>query len=1638
MTTETGVEVEVKKAAEEPPQQQGAAVNTQDGNRPKQGHDGKLPEDRDLGDGDDVSEKTTPSKIPKSPQKSSKRLKTIPFKVTLLDTSEYEGEIEKHSRGQALLDMVCEHLNLLEKDYFGLTFCDTDSQKNWLDPSKEIKKQMRTASWHFAFSVKFYPPDPSQLTEDITRYYLCLQLRDDILSGRLPCSFVTHALLGSYAVQAELGDFDPEDHGTDYASDFRFAPNQTRELEERVIELHRTYRGMTPADAEISFLENAKKLSMYGVDLHHAKDSEGIDIMLGVCANGLLIYRDRLRINRFAWPKILKISYKRSNFYIKIRPGEYEQFESTIGFKLPNHRAAKRLWKVCIEHHTFFRLVSPEPPPKGFLVTGSKFRYSGRTQTQTRQASALIDRPAPTFERSASKKYLLSRSMDGEFSRPASVLGENHEGVAQRSASERQRRRSGDEQDEEGSYRATSPTKIKEFKKEDVEGESPADKQESDQDSTPQPKQEFQDKTEDVLLKHQASINELKRALKEPNSKLVHREKRLSATSQKYGGSPGTTPEKKPASGEEGREEPVATALEGFTQKTVVSSPEGSEEWVFIEKHISSQEELAVALKDKKEKSSAQDQEQTVDSLYRTEEENPAVVSSQEEAVQESGGTQEGKDMMEDQDAAEETVVQETLDEKVLTDEKAPSAQESGAESSKPQNHEKQLDDTVAVCQEGTQAQHSLGESVKEKQDNKAQLTQDSGGVSEIEADSSVLETQDERQTDSVRVQREPRPQSLNLGKPADLFYETEQPHTGEENKDLESDEETPPDKINNEGNEAEEYMSDFQETMTVSSEPYLQMEEVERPKSPSSPEKQTSFLQNATEVQSKPKSEPPDSRPSLKQEETSPNKVKGDELAPFLNEEEAKVGVGDRGKSETEEDEKKTVTMTEEKSLIKTCSVLSVTEPSKDTEKTVFPDGEEIQKVEDKTIEKRISHQADNGADSTGSTGAAEAEAQMDLEPKQPETIELTAPTVAEEETSEKDFPVNDKSEKPEPLNKEKAEDSFTEEQSSEAEKKALKSHESSKEKSPGNDEGQTTIREQVEEGPVILFPETDIRCEADGEEAKEDRFSELAEPGAKESRKVGDGEYKKGDLELKPGEDDSQITALGSESQGPGAESNRDRSGKDDSSLCESKSNELIPDSRKLDEESSGFHTPDPSLVAVATLTTQESKQKASDQHSHDKPEEHAGKSTHGTDEMEKGETGETVDAGKDLESEQKNQPDEQADKKAQDTQCSDTKTETARTDMPEVPAKPVKRQGPAVPPRPSRTFPKDPGPEVAKKKHVREPWERRLGSASEDDQERETLYLKETHLGIERKCSSITVSSTSSLEAEVDFTVIMDLHTGVEEFSKGMSELGGRDRLPEVDRDDFEETSCFFSARLMSTQEKPPEEMQGKGLEDLSHHEECMLNRHLSSVKTCALLESETCEPLDTENKTTVVSTAPSLNKTDAKAEEPSTEASVVSQTKTTKTEATEQVMGNSCTGKETATVSRTVTTLAAAVSPNHSVVTGKEAPPSPQPAPPETSSPVKTGTLGRAVGTVTTETVSSATTTHVTKTVKGGFSETRIEKRIIITGDDDVDQDQALAMAIQEAKQQHPDMLVTKAVVVRETESSSLEKHRKSQS
>ncbi|XP_061452223.1 protein 4.1 isoform X45 [Rhineura floridana] len=461
----------------------------------------------------------------KGSQKTARRPRnSMHCKITLLDDTIFECSLDKHAKGQDLLKKVCDHLNLLEEDYFGLAIWDTPISKTWLDAAKEIKKQVHGGPWNFTFNVKFYPPDPAQLTEDITRYYLCLQLRKDIITGRLPCSFATLALLGSYTIQSELGDYDPDLHSTDYVSDFKLAPNQMKELEDKVMELHKTYRCMTPAQADLEFLENAKKLSMYGVDLHQAKDLEGVDITLGVCSSGLLVYKDKLRINRFPWPKVLKISYKRSSFFIKIRPGEHEQYESTIGFKLPSYRAAKKLWKVCVEHHTFFRLTSTEAIPKSkFLVLGSKFRYSGRTQAQTRQASALIDRPAPQFERTASKRA--SRSLDGAVAvvtpdrspRPKSAPA-----IAQSHVTESAPPVVSDSKE-------SAVTKAEKERKEVKREETLPEKAKTE------PTEGFQDleKTQEEIKKHHANISELKKNFMEsvPEPRPSEWDKRLSTHS---------------------------------------------------------------------------------------------------------------------------------------------------------------------------------------------------------------------------------------------------------------------------------------------------------------------------------------------------------------------------------------------------------------------------------------------------------------------------------------------------------------------------------------------------------------------------------------------------------------------------------------------------------------------------------------------------------------------------------------------------------------------------------------------------------------------------------------------------------------------------------------------------------------------------------------------------------------------------------------------------------------------------------------------------------------------------------------------------------------------------------------------------
>ncbi|XP_028735635.1 tyrosine-protein phosphatase non-receptor type 4 isoform X7 [Peromyscus leucopus] len=318
--------------------------------------------------------------------------------ILLLDNTVQAFRVNKHDQGQVLLDIVFKHLDLTERDYFGLQLAD-DSTDNprWLDPNKPIRKQLKKlfllilggSPYSLNFRVKFFVSDPNKLQEEYTRYQYFLQIKQDILTGRLSCPYNTAALLASFAVQSELGDYNQSENLPGYLSDYSFIPNQPQDFEKEVAKLHQQHIGLSPAEAEFNYLNTARTLELYGVEFHYARDQSNNEIMIGVMSGGILIYKNRMRMNTFPWLKIVKISFKCKQFFIQLRKELHESRETLLGFNMVNYRACKNLWKACVEHHTFFRLDRPLPPQKNFFAhyftLGSKFRYCGRTEVQSVQ-----------------------------------------------------------------------------------------------------------------------------------------------------------------------------------------------------------------------------------------------------------------------------------------------------------------------------------------------------------------------------------------------------------------------------------------------------------------------------------------------------------------------------------------------------------------------------------------------------------------------------------------------------------------------------------------------------------------------------------------------------------------------------------------------------------------------------------------------------------------------------------------------------------------------------------------------------------------------------------------------------------------------------------------------------------------------------------------------------------------------------------------------------------------------------------------------------------------------------------------------------------------------------------------------------
>ncbi|XP_075774895.1 FERM, ARHGEF and pleckstrin domain-containing protein 1 isoform X7 [Pelodiscus sinensis] len=309
--------------------------------------------------------------------------KLISIKIQMLDDTQEVFDVPQRAPGKVLLDAVCSHLNLVEGDYFGLEFPDHKKIMVWLDLLKPIMKQIRRPKHVVVkFVVKFFPPDHAQLQEELTRYLFALQVKQDLAQGRLTCNDTSAALLISHIVQSETGDFD-ETIDREHLAKNKYIPQQET-LEDKIMEFHRNHIGQTPAESDFQLLEIARRLEMYGIRLHPAKDREGTKINLAVANTGILVFQGHTKINAFNWAKVRKLSFKRKRFLIKLRPDVNSSFQDTLEFLMASRDFCKSFWKICVEHHAFFRLFEePKPKPKPILFTrGSSFRFSGRTQKQ--------------------------------------------------------------------------------------------------------------------------------------------------------------------------------------------------------------------------------------------------------------------------------------------------------------------------------------------------------------------------------------------------------------------------------------------------------------------------------------------------------------------------------------------------------------------------------------------------------------------------------------------------------------------------------------------------------------------------------------------------------------------------------------------------------------------------------------------------------------------------------------------------------------------------------------------------------------------------------------------------------------------------------------------------------------------------------------------------------------------------------------------------------------------------------------------------------------------------------------------------------------------------------------------------------
>ncbi|XP_053777907.1 tyrosine-protein phosphatase non-receptor type 3 isoform X5 [Desmodus rotundus] len=293
------------------------------------------------------------SELPKEKTRSE-----VVCSIRFLDGSVQTFKVNKQDTGQVLLDMAFSHLCVTEKEYFGLQHGDesVDSPQRWLESSKPIRKQLK----------------------------------------------------------AHVGDYDPSIHQPGYLSDSQFIPDQSDDFLTKVESLHEQHSGLKQSEAESCFINIARTLDFYGVELHGGRDLQNLDLMIGIASGGIAVYRKYICTSFYPWVNILKISFKRKKFFIQQRQKQTESRDHIVAFNMLNYRSCKNLWKSCVEHHTFFQAKKLLPQEKNALsqywTLGSRNpKKSVNNQYCKKVIGGMVWNPA--MRRSISVEHLETKSL---------------------------------------------------------------------------------------------------------------------------------------------------------------------------------------------------------------------------------------------------------------------------------------------------------------------------------------------------------------------------------------------------------------------------------------------------------------------------------------------------------------------------------------------------------------------------------------------------------------------------------------------------------------------------------------------------------------------------------------------------------------------------------------------------------------------------------------------------------------------------------------------------------------------------------------------------------------------------------------------------------------------------------------------------------------------------------------------------------------------------------------------------------------------------------------------------------------------------------------------------------------------------